>query len=539
MNQKRTEIKTNLNEAGVDLLSEAFSDFLNDKGLDRLLAVRLRLLVDDSLYIWHKALGSDTVATVRIYRRLFHDYINIEASGPPIDPFDDKEEFGLGNGSATRKILADLSVAPSYIYNNGVNKIEYSVHKKKIISSSAIMLLSIILGILVGVVSNLLPESVQNFMYGDLLYPLYSTFLGLISAIAGFMMFFMILYAICGIGDKATLGNMGKKLVGGYVMTTFLVVASCTIAFGLIVGLSLNASVVSGGDVFLNIFQMILDIVPNNFVTAFSEGNTLQMVFIAVLLGVGLLIMGDRSLAVTVLVDQINSLIQTVMDIVGGLISVFIFISMILIFLGDTFSSLTGCIGMLVAYVVGAFLIMFIMMMLAAVKTKIPVLLLFKKTLPSLSIALTTASSATAFPTSVQACTGSLGIDEKLVNFALPLGTALYKIGVAYTYVTIAIFFADISNVPITISYLLITILLCTILSIATPPVAGGAASCYAILILQLGLPNEMTALAITLNVLMDFVLTMLNVGGNQLTILIAAKNWNMVDLDILSASKS
>lgn len=198
-----------------------------------------------------------------------------------------------------------------------------------------------------------------------------------------------------------------------------------------------------------------------------------------------------RALAVTVLVDQVNSLMQTVMDIVGALISVFIFISMILIFLGDTFSSLTGCIGMLVAYLVGAFLIMFIMMMLAAVKTRIPVVLL-KKTLPSLSIALTTASKCHRFPDQCPGLHRKFKIDEKLVNFALPLGTALYKIGVAYTYVTIAIFM-DIANVPITISYLLITILLCTILSIATPPVAGGAASCYAILVLQLGLPNEMT----------------------------------------------
>lgn len=55
--------------------------------------------------------------------------------------------------------------------------------------------------------------------------------------------------------------------------------------------------------------------------------------------------------------------------------------------------------------------------------------------------------------------------------------------------------------------WLVVAALVSGILTIATPPIPGGALSCYTVLFAQLGIPVEGVALAISIDLIMDYFL--------------------------------
>ena len=73
--------------------------------------------------------------------------------------------------------------------------------------------------------SLLLPASFQHFLSEELLQPLLDTFTGLLSAVAGPLIFLSILCGIIGMSDVATFGRIGKRMIGRFLtMSTMIVV---------------------------------------------------------------------------------------------------------------------------------------------------------------------------------------------------------------------------------------------------------------------------------------------------------------------------
>jgi L-cystine uptake protein TcyP (sodium:dicarboxylate symporter family) len=72
------------------------------------------------------------------------------------------------------------------------------------------------------------------------------------------------------------------------------------------------------------------------------------------------------------------------------------------------------------------------------------------------------------------------------------------------------------------------------IFSDAAPPGAGGSSTVYALLFIQIGIPPQALTIAITLNVILDFVITAFNIGCVQTELLYAARKTEMVDMNLL-----
>lgn len=70
---------------------------------------------------------------------------------------------------------------------------------------------------------------------------------------------------------------------------------------------------------------MVLGIVPDNFLTPFLEGNPLQIIFLAVLAGMAMLILGNRAAVVSMFLEQANVIILLIMENISAFVPVFIF----------------------------------------------------------------------------------------------------------------------------------------------------------------------------------------------------------------------
>lgn len=93
---------------------------------------------------------------------------------------------------------------------------------------------------------------------------------------------------------------------------------------------------------------------------------------------------------------------------------------------------------------------------------------------------------------------------------------------------------AENYGVAITPVWMLTAFIISIVLAIAAPPVPGAALTCYTILFIQLGIPSEAVAVVITLNVILEFVTTAVNLFCLQTELVELSGSLKVLDTDCL-----
>ena len=136
------------------------------------------------------------------------------------------------------------------------------------------------------------------------------------------LVFFSLICGVCGIGNLSTLGRVGSKSFGLYMMTTAIAIA-IAITLGVMsgIGTGMQAGASSGfeareapplADVFINI-------IPTNPISAMASGEMLQVIFFAILGGVSMLMVGRKA---TTLIEGAEIANEVMMKMVTIVMSV-------------------------------------------------------------------------------------------------------------------------------------------------------------------------------------------------------------------------
>ena len=517
----------------VSEISTLTAKTLKEGQIDREDAKHLQIAVEKVLLKWLSVLGEGTECTFRSGRRLGRQYITFAVPGPKVNPFGGEEDCVLTGGNSVQTLLANIGLVPSYHYVSGENQIALMPKRQKI-NPLIYLVCSVIAGILTGLFCRTLPDGMSHTIGMGIVTPLFDTFIGVLVAVALPMMFLSLLWGIYSIGDTATLGNIGNKVIARYFGRIYFTLVICTF-----VALPFFHFTIEGGSQSLGefqaIFTMLLSIIPTNILTPFTEGNTLQIIFLAVVFGLAMLILNKKIPTIVQFVGQANTLIQMVMEWITSLLPIIIFVSILHLMLTDIdnlgdlwklFAVILLCVSVNLVLMVGG----------VSFGRKVTPGRLVKKLLPSFLIALTTASSAATFSTNMDTCEKKLGIAPRLVNFGVPLGTAFSRPGHAAIFFCVCLFMADYYAVPITLSWVFMAILTAGLLALAVPPVPGGGIACYSILFLQLGIPVEALGIAVVLEILLDFLSTALNMVAVPIDLVQVAAKLDMLDEEKLKA---
>ena len=510
----------------IDLACERAGEFLAKSGVDRREALRQRLTLEEVLLDYQAEFGEEAAYKLKCTRRLHAIRLEIEIAGKSFNPLEKENEDGaLING-----LLAGIGLAPTYSYKNGKNYIVFAP-KKKPVSGTVKMLAAIVLAVAFGLFLNLLPEGVRAGTNAYLLTPITNAFMGLISAVSGPLIFLSVLGSICSMGNMETLGRIGSKTIK-IILLYMTVIAIFMTAFA-----CLFYPVKQGGGGASNVSQildLIYDIIPSNLFAPFISGNALQLIFISVIVGLAMLVLSTRVNGIFKLVEQLSSIVQTMMSGLSSMLPILIFV----LFTGMISSGNFGIIlssWKTVLVIVLMVLICYVLNNLRiALMKKVSPVLLFKKAWPTLMIALTTASSAAAFSTNVRDSNKKFGIDKKLVDFGIPLGQVLFMPGFVALLFGMAIGFAESNGIEITLSWMIINCVTSLLVSFAVPPVPGGAMMGFTVVFAQLGIPMDVMGVALAINAITDFPCTAGNVSFWQLTMIDVADSLNMLDKETL-----
>lgn len=525
-----------LSAGTIDYLSEMTNEVLSEAKTSRRNVLRLRLSVEEVLLQWLKTLGEGAPCTFRSGKRLGRRYITLSVVGKKVNPFEIEDGLDFGNGDTKQSILANLGLAPSYNYLNGENQITLMPKKEK--RNPLINLLgAVVLAVIFGFLGYLLPGEARLVLSENILTPIFETFMGFLAAMAGPMIFFSVLWGIYSIGDTATLGKIGKKMIGRFILFTYVSLVLAFASFVWFFDISLTGGG-TGSNGMWELYSMVLDIIPSNMITPFVEGNSLQIIFIAIIFGLALLILGNKVTVAAQAVEQLNYIVQLIMEALTNLIPIFIFVSLSKMILSDVISTITSTVKPIILVTFSSLAILFLFIAAFAVIKKISFMTVAGKLLPTFMIGITTASSSAAFPSNVEICEKKFGIDSKITSFGLPLGSVVFMPASATAFFIIAVSIAETFKVTISVPWLLVAILLSGILAIAAPPVPGGALVCYTVLFTQLGIPLEGLTFAITIDIIIDFVCTAGNITSLPVVLAMLASKLDMMDEGILRGER-
>ncbi len=232
---------------------------------------------------------------------LMTPYLQLEAEGPAFNPYAEEDgDFGAYADS----ILVRLGLCPEYSYLNGRNRIRYRIRKKT--ASQARQLCFVIAAAsLIGILGRfVLSDAMRTAILTALIEPLYNTFFNILGCIAGPMIFLSVSWGIYGIGDAATFGRIGKRMMLTYTGIALLASACGAMLFPLL-GPGISSGTGSGGQL-SSIAELLLGIFPSTIVEPFATGNTLQIIFLAIVIGIALLYLGRQTSSVARAIEQVN-----------------------------------------------------------------------------------------------------------------------------------------------------------------------------------------------------------------------------------------
>lgn len=429
-------------------------------------------------------------------------------------------------------IMKSVPERPVFRYARGTNRIRitHSTRKRNpIIQLLQFIALGIVLGLLI---KHCLPAGVSAAVESVLLEPLYDIFFVALKCIAGPLIFLSVIWGIYGIGDVSVLNKVGKALIKRFLGLLYFFVILATVLFP-VFNTSMKDMSVNVSE-FSDLLPLILGFIPSDIFSPFIDGNTVQIILLGVVGGIAFLSLGKRVSHTSVIVEELNILVQFIMKCLSSVIPYFIFIVVLKLILSDSLGLVLPILKFVFIFLGCAVFAMLLVTVVISLKYKVSFARLVKKSIPTFLISITTASSAAAFSTNVKTCEKEFGIDGSLTGFGIPLGMVMLDVGNSLFYLLICFHFSGLYSVDCSVVWIITCVLICPVMAIATPPVPGGSVIAYTVLFTQMGIPSEAVAIVLSIDIIFDFVKTAVNMYILPMVLIDTADTLKILDIDKL-----
>ncbi|GGA87242.1 dicarboxylate/amino acid:cation symporter [Ornithinibacillus halotolerans] len=371
-----------------------------------------------------------------------------------------------------------------------------------------------LLGIIAGVVFRTDTEVLQ---------PLGTLLIHLLSLIAIPVIFLTVVLAVNQM-NMMQLGQIGWKLILYYTITTSAAV---------LVGLGLAMAFNPGAHLTLpnthvekpatpHFSDILLRIVPDNIFQAFSSGDVMAILFLAIIIGIAISSMkfsSDKKLEeyghlLEKVVSAINEMFYKVLKGVLAYTPIGVFAISAVAIGNQGWETLRSLFVFIAVFYLGL-LILWVIVYTGFIKLSgMSVRYFLKQTREAYTTAFFTSSSIASLPIAINAAKKA-GISEKTANFALPLGAVFNSDGGALRMGISIVFAANITNLQLSLSDLIIIVLIGTLLSIGTAGVPAAGLVTLSLVLTMFGLPLEIVVLIAGVDAIIGMGGTASNVMGD------------------------
>ena len=380
-------------------------------------------------------------------------------------------------------------------------------------------------------------------------------FLRLIRMLIVPLIFFTLVSGIIAMGDPKRLGSLGARTLALYFGTTAIAVTlGLTMATIFQPGASLSPETFAGADVSAmeqvqqraaeagGIVDRLLQIVPTNPVEALSDGNILQIIFFAIIFGIGILAAGDMAKPVANFFDGASEAMMKVTMIVMETAPIGVFGLMttvmatkglgVLQSLGTLAIALYVACALHIAITYGGIIIRGLL--------RLPLIPFFRGVTDAQAVAYSTASSSATLPVTITCAEENLGVDKAVAGSVLPLGATINMDGTAIYIGMVALFGAQAMGIEVGLTQYFLVALMATLVSIGAAGIPSAGLFLSGLALAQVGIPEEQAFLIIgfilPFDRLLDMMRTLTNVTGDTAVATAVAKWENELDEEVYRA---
>ncbi|MBT3606847.1 MAG: dicarboxylate/amino acid:cation symporter [Candidatus Marinimicrobia bacterium] len=410
----------------------------------------------------------------------------------------------------------------------------------------------IIIGLTLGLVYGIIAAgNGWGSFTSDWIAPFGTIFMSLLKLIAVPLVLASLITGVASLSDLKKLSRIGGKTIGIYVSTTAVAVTIGLVSVNVLQPgdkvpdqmkeklqqtYKEDASARAGSA--QNVknrgpLQPIVDMVPSNFFSsASSNRNMLQVVFVAIFVGIGLIqIPKDKGKPVLDFFEGLNDVVIKLVDLIMLMapVGVFALIAQTINKIaGDDLSQVLELLGALGYYMIAVILGLIIHAGityngLLKFMSKMPLKTFYKGIAPAQLLAFSTSSSGATLPVTMDCCEEELGVSEEVSSFVLPLGATINMDGTALYQAVAAVFIAQTLGMGLGIGAQLTIILTAVLASIGTAAVPGAGIIMLVIILEAVSVPSAGIALILGVDRILDMMRTVVNVTGDASIAVIVA----------------
>lgn len=391
-------------------------------------------------------------------------------------------------------------------------------------------------------------ERVYRWLFADISAPGNETAIGLFYVIGKLfvrclqlviipMVFTSIVSAMMRISDATKLSRISLKTLGFFLFTTVMGILLASI-FGLtfyhlgFFNRTDLALTLHEGSVAQNPLNIVVNAVPDNITTAFSQNSgVLAVVVLATTVGFLCHQLQNKIHIIPQICEEVNAIIVQFLLMVIHLFSplaIFCLLTRSFACYGSTYlrpalSYIGATTLLLLIFLIGAY------SLFVKQFVKVSPLPFLRKMGKIAMFGFSTSSSAATLPLNMQTTVKELGVQEEIASFVLPLGMTINMDGTAIMQIMATIFIAGCAGYPLPFSKLLFIGILAIVASVGTPAAPGAGAVILFTILSGVGFTSEaaLTAysLILAINRPIEMLVTALNVVGDSACALAVAKS--------------
>jgi Na+/H+-dicarboxylate symporter len=419
-----------------------------------------------------------------------------------------------------------------------------SYYKK--LSFTQKILTAMLLGALLGIILNnigIYNSLINQYLSNGVFEVIGKLFVNSLKMLVVPLVFCSITVGITSLGNLSLMGRIGLKAIIIYLLTTAFAISLALICAIIIKpgkGLEIDNAIQFSAKEAPSLSSVLTSIVPSNPILAMAEGEMLQIILFAIVLGIAITITGKNAESFKNGITSLNEIMMSMVSIIMKFAPLGVFC-----LIAKTFS--TQGIDMILPlasyfFTVAIVLLLHVLLTYSAFLRflgNVSPFLFFKKMRTAIVFAFSTASSNATIPVTLNTVEKRLGVDKSVASFTVPLGATINMDGTAIMQGVATVFIASVYMVDLTIGDYLTVILTATLASIGTAGVPGVGLIMLTMVLTQVGLPVEGVALIIGIDRLLDMMRTAVNITGDSMVSIITSKSEKSFNKSIFEDPKA
>ena len=376
-----------------------------------------------------------------------------------------------------------------------------------------------LIGLICGVIAGSILGGNNAYIAKNFISPFGTLFLNAIKMVVVPMVFSSIIVGVCGIGDAKSVGRIGGKTVVYFLCTTVFAAT-----FGIIA-----ANVFHIGEGFViegtvaevtipenpGIINTLINIIPSNPIQSIANGDMLQIIAFAIIVGGGIVIVGEKAQPVFKFFNGMAEIMFAVTGVIMKFTPIAVF-ALITPVVAENGISVLLPLASVVLVVYGTCIVHAVVVYSLSVKifSGISPLKFFKNSAEAIVFAFTSASSSATLPYSMQSAE-KMKVSESVSSFVLPLGSTINMDGTAIYQGICALFIANVYGIELTLVQQITIVLTCTFASVGAAGIPGSAMIMLSMVLQSVGLPVEGIGLVAGIDRITDMAPTATNITGD------------------------